>query len=419
MVQKRNAAAAGLLQLWSFLDNSDLWWEMLNLALECPKKRVALRALPTLPISAFETSLLSTKSHPNWLQNLAEDELSFLDAMRILLDLSIIRRNLDAQSYSVHPLVHSWVRGTVSSEHRHAYLNAAACVLGRCVPLAHHKDAWVLSRRLSPHIDQFWTIVDQEAEASFTSADGFDGIAIFEFDRSNFARAKFAWETACRCWGATSEPGNLLMLQCNHDCALSYRALGEFDAAKTKWEWVYRQCCQIEQDPMKHSPLLLEVKLRALDDLGRLYALQGKYDKSIELFHQALKGKKEALGDGDPLTLDTERQLALALYQQGKAAQAKELHEHVLAGFETACGPSNIWTLLAKSDLGAIYSSMGRREEATMMLEDAFESIQGQLGISNVKTKEVARNLISVLNAQGKIREANEIGAAISDPPVR
>lgn len=409
-IRRRNTSAVGLLQLWSFMDNSDLWWELLNTALECPKKRVSSRSLPNLTTICSDVLPYSMGNvGTTWLQELAEDEIIFLEAMRVLLEFSFVRKNIDSQSYSIHPLVHEWIRSTIHASLWESYINAAASVLGRSVPLAHHTGAWVLARRLTPHVDRFWKLLDSQDALQYTSADGFDGLAIYEFDRCRYGQAKRSWEIGCECWVKQAGLENPLTIQCFLDCALAYRALGELEKAEARWRWVYEQCNRVEQEFLINDTVLTEVKLRALDDLGRLYFIQRRYDDAIDYLAQALSGKQKALGPEDPLTLDTERQLGLALYKQGRITEAKQLHMKVVAGFEKVCGHDNIWTLLAKSDLGAIHHHLGKLDEAKTLLKESLTLMESQVGPTNEKSKEIGMNLAALYQTQGRVEKATEI----------
>ncbi|CAG8979288.1 hypothetical protein HYALB_00012671 [Hymenoscyphus albidus] len=87
-VVSQNQDAAGLLRLWAFLDNTDLWYEMLS---------SASQILPTLDIEVSE-----------WLLRVARDQLSFLRAMRMLSRYSLVDSRESTASHSMHAVLHKW-----------------------------------------------------------------------------------------------------------------------------------------------------------------------------------------------------------------------------------------------------------------------------------------------------------------------
>lgn len=87
-VKQQSELAAKLLQLWAYLDNQDVWYEL-------------LRKYPN--------------NCPEWFLWLTEDRLSFDKALRVLcnyalveVDATPIEDNVESRGYSMHSCVHSW-----------------------------------------------------------------------------------------------------------------------------------------------------------------------------------------------------------------------------------------------------------------------------------------------------------------------
>lgn len=89
----------------------------------------------------------------NWVTKLAKDEVLFDKAIYTLLEFYFVRGNAASDSFSIHPVVHQWLRQRLNTESWHANLNAVISLLGRSVPYAHFNESWILQRRLAAHMD--------------------------------------------------------------------------------------------------------------------------------------------------------------------------------------------------------------------------------------------------------------------------
>ena len=89
-VRQGNLTAGKLLQLWAYLDNQDIWYEL------------------------FLRGRDGDQEEYGWLQELAGSEIVFKRVMESLLAYSLIESYGDRESYSMHPVVHNWYSETIS-----------------------------------------------------------------------------------------------------------------------------------------------------------------------------------------------------------------------------------------------------------------------------------------------------------------
>jgi hypothetical protein len=93
-VQQQSELATKLLQLWAYLDNQDVWLELMQ---------------------------AGRKGSPLWFSELAEDQLSFDAAVRVLCDHALVEADaaskddsVESQGYSMHSCVHAWTKHVVN-----------------------------------------------------------------------------------------------------------------------------------------------------------------------------------------------------------------------------------------------------------------------------------------------------------------
>jgi hypothetical protein len=85
-VKQCNGLSAKLLRLWAYFDNQDLWFELLR---------------------------HGRSEDPDWIRELAKDELSFHDAVRVLSDYGLVEVDrslqdlIESRGYGIHGCVHS------------------------------------------------------------------------------------------------------------------------------------------------------------------------------------------------------------------------------------------------------------------------------------------------------------------------
>ena len=86
-VQQRSATAAQVLRFWAYLDNRDIWFELVQ------------------HVDDYD---------PEWMQALAEDEISFHQVMCVLTGHGLVDpdptspEQRESAGYSMHSCVHSW-----------------------------------------------------------------------------------------------------------------------------------------------------------------------------------------------------------------------------------------------------------------------------------------------------------------------
>ena len=127
-VKQIDPTAAKLLQLWAYLDNQDLWFELLERGSRGPKD-------------------------PVWLQDLVGSEIGFRKTIKKLLAYSLVESHQDTESYSIHPVVHDWCRESISRD-KFELMMLATMTVGFAAPGKTEPEYWLMQQRLLPHANQ-------------------------------------------------------------------------------------------------------------------------------------------------------------------------------------------------------------------------------------------------------------------------
>jgi len=110
-LKRRNEEAAKLLRLWGYLDNQELWFQLLQW-------------------EGFE------RVAPSWLRKITATEISFLGTIDVLLNYSLVEWN-DDETYSMHTVVHDWIQASINADEDDGLLHIATTIcLVRLKPFA-------------------------------------------------------------------------------------------------------------------------------------------------------------------------------------------------------------------------------------------------------------------------------------------
>ena len=127
--------AANLLMLWAFLDNRDLWYELLTPALD----------------------LAIADEVPRWFARCAGDKLEFKECIGLLLDYSFIDAKTGSSSFSMHSVLHHWCFHTFE-EDKATMSWLALIIVASAVPLETVLHYSLIQRRLLPHCDHVYSM---------------------------------------------------------------------------------------------------------------------------------------------------------------------------------------------------------------------------------------------------------------------
>ncbi|KAI9854152.1 MAG: hypothetical protein M1813_001359, partial [Trichoglossum hirsutum] len=270
----KDIGTAKLLQLWGYLDNQDLWFELL----QWPEYQ---------------------EQAPEWLRQIMANEISFLRAIRILLDYSLIERNECSDSYSMHTVVHDWIREFVNKGGDNLFQIGITSV-GLAAPGKEEKDYWMVQRRLLPHASRLSQSLHKNHVLNSRPKETYDTSYLLGLHNLG---------------SLYSDQGKLAEAE-----AMYQRALAGYEKALGP----------------EHTSTLSTV-----NNLGSLYKKQGKLAEAEAMYQRALAGYERALGPEHTSALSTVHNLGSLYKKQGKLAEAEAMYQRALAGYERALGPEH------------------------------------------------------------------------------
>jgi tetratricopeptide (TPR) repeat protein len=155
--------------------------------------------------------------------------------------------------------------------------------------------------------------------------------------------------------------------------------------------------------------------LDTVNNLGLLYADQGKLVEAGQMYQRALQGKEKALGAEHTSTLDTVNNLGNLYKTQGKLFEAEQMYKRALQGYEEALGIENIITYIPALNtiwgLGSLFEHQADLATARVMYSKALLGYEKVVGPDHPKSRRLRDNL-QALDTNGKVKEpvSNSLG---------
>ncbi|RPB23397.1 TPR-like protein [Terfezia boudieri ATCC MYA-4762] len=368
-IQETNPEAAKLLLVCGFLNNEDISEELLKRGM-----------------------------------NLEPQDLE--DAIRTLLSYSLAKRSSIDDSYSIHPLVHSWAKLRLESEPQKEIDIAREAfevvVSGVDKSNEGRTEDWIFERRVMPHIDAITKHMAQYAEVSNMNMQDRSrslGDVYRRHGRHNEALGWYRWALAGyeKVFGV-DHPRTLKTV---HNIASVYDNQGQYEKAL---EWYGRALAAREKALGLDHPSTLST----VNNMAVVFDKQGQYEKALEWYGRALAAREKALGLDHPSTLSTVNNMAVVFDKQGQYEKALEWYGRALAGYEKALGVDHPSTLSTVNNMAVVFRKQRQYEKALEWYGRALAGSEKALGVDHPYTLSTVHNMAGVFDNQGQYEKALE-----------
>ncbi|MCJ1313481.1 hypothetical protein MMC25_007159, partial [Agyrium rufum] len=265
-VKQQNKLSAELLRFWAYFDSQDLWLELLQ---------------------------HSESSDPDWVRELTKDQITFLQAVRVLRDHGLVevatpsQDLIESPGYSIHACVHSWTIHVLNQVWDREFAILAMKLIASHVPEYQSLRPWLTRRRLLQHAIRGSYMV-------------LNGLVLFE---------DVAWE--CSALG---------VLYSDH---------GKLAEAEQMYQWGLQG-----MEKLRGSEHI--ILLSTVNGLGMCFRDQGRFIEAEQTYQRALQGFEKALGSEHTSTLSTVNNLGNLYFKQGRSMEAEQTYQRALQGFEKA-----------------------------------------------------------------------------------
>lgn len=358
------------------------------------------------------------------------DEDRLRDALRRLSKISLITYNATNDSYSMHSLVHMWVRESpkmITAEHA-VWCEAAATTLAQSIllpPLASQASDEDFRRDLLPHVEHVLNcrrniqkrIVENTRARKALWRSKLWAVPESRIDpKQAFQLARYSlvyvqcgrWDVAEKLQlkvmdfiSSTLGMEHPIAMRIQEALSVTYFSQGRGDEAADLRDQILRNCINTLgiDDPMT---------LKAMNDLSVSRAQQGRFKEAIKLQEAALEGMNKTLAADHHDTLKAMDNLGNLHSRYFRWHEARKTHATALAGMKKVLGDDHLDTLWAQENLAIVNIEIGGDllEPAQELAEDVFERRRKKLGEQHPYTLLAKVNLARVHTTRGKFEEA-------------
>ena len=349
-------------------------------------------------------------------------------ALHVLRSFSLISYNSQDDSFSLHPVVHSWARSRLSSGEQILWAQIALNVLAGSVSLppndtgeAHEE----FRRDIIPHLNSCLharpiQILNYEkifGGLKYPFALVLRSSLLFVFRDQVLTAAKCGYVYAER--GYFNDAATLLLPA--KEALIQSRGIQNEDTmrvmlglAGTYWglgrleEAVTLQGIVVDARSRKLGPKHMDT-LTAMDQLGRSFWLNGQYVEALELQTLTVQRMKAALGVSHADTLSAMDNLGVTYGSWQRYNESRDLHLEVLDVRKKLLGPYHLDTLTAMNNLAMALKDLGTLGLAKELMLDVYEQRKQKLGREHPWTLWALCNLAKVNTELKLFQEAEEM----------
>ncbi len=357
-------------------------------------------------------------------------------ALHVLMQWSLVTYHDENRSYSIHPLVHVWVRERPQMilGEQAVWCQAALDTLCQSIslPLSGEptKDEMELQRSLLLHVIhlrarkeeirerirenqhahiRLWPVIEPKSDLIITDRRRAKQAAKFSYIYFICG----AWDEAEQLQEAVRDflVPNLGMeheasIRISRFLATTYWLKGRFNDAGDLSEQVL-QAAVTSLGEEHHTTLQIK------DNLGSIRNYQGRMSEAEDLFEQAIEGMKKTLGSNHQDTLCAIDNLGQVHWNYFAFEKAKDQHLEAIEGMisHPNMGPTHEKTLIAKENLAMAYRELGEEhlQTAHQLMEEVLNERTKMLGREQPYTLIAMSNLAYVKFAMGDLAGAEDL----------
>jgi serine/threonine-protein kinase len=157
---------------------------------------------------------------------------------------------------------------------------------------------------------------------------------------------------------------------------------------------------------LKNQP---EVQAKLLDTIGQLYQSIGLYDRAQPLVEEALKLRRQALGDESPDVATSLTHLGEVASLKGEFARSESLFREALAMRRKLLGAESKDVAESLNNLGQVLDDLGNFGEAEKLLRESLALRRKLFGVEHASVAESLTGLGRLMGNMGKFNEAESL----------
>jgi tetratricopeptide (TPR) repeat protein len=375
-VEKANPAAADLLRLCAFLHPD---------------------AIPEEIIIEGADDLGPT------LQPVASDPFELDAAIEELRKYSLLRRDPDAKTLSIHRLVQEVLKDGMDQDTQRQWAEGTVHAVNSAFPDGEY-ETWERCKRCLPHVQACAELIKQWDMEFTQAARLLNDAGAYLWRRAQYTEAESLYQRAFAITEKAMGPEHPYLAIRLNNLALLYRDQGKYAEA----EPLYQRAIEIGEKTLGAEHPFVAIYI---NNLANLYRDQGKYAEAEPLYQRALAISEKALGPEHPAVAIRLNNLANLYSDQGKYAEAEPLYQRAIAIGEKTLGPEHPDLAVWFNNLALLYKEQGKYAEAEPLYQRAIAIGEKTLGSGHPQLATYLENYAYLLRATNREAEAEQMKA--------
>jgi len=314
------------------------------------------------------------------------------EALGVLQDYSLVQRNTEEKTLSIHRLVQAALIDHLDSSKQQIWVARVICALHHIFPDPVEYAAWPLCERSVLHVQEcarylrHWHVTIPEAALVLNRA----GLYLYDRARRDQEAEQLLLQALAIAEKALGSKDRSIAEICNN-LGILYRFREQYEQATA---FFHRSLTLLEQIP--DSPR--EDIAGLLSNVAVLYRHQGRYEEGEAFLLRAFSIYEQVLPPEDPEIATTLNALALLYFLQEKYDQAEPLYQQALSIREQALGREHLETAVSLSNVAKLYHMQRKYEQAKPLYQEALQIFEKQLGPEHPTTQKARDNYTGLLN---------------------
>ena len=374
-VEHINPAAAELLRFCAFLHPDDILEELITTG--------AAALSPLLTQAASDPSALDT-------------------AIATLRKFSLVRRNAQSKSLTMHRLVQAILKDGMDEQTQRLWAERVVRAVSLTFPHGDQVASWPLCQRCLPHVYVCLPLIEQWHLAFPEAAHLLDQASLYLLEQAQYTQARYLLQKALAIREQVQGADHLDVAETLNYLAGTYLYQGMRSQAEALFKRVLTMRENI-QGP-EHPDVAIE-----LNNLALLYNQQGNYAQAEPLFQRALAIWERSQGMEHPDVARTLNNLALLYQEQHTFSQAEAHYLQAVAIWERIRGTAHPDVAITLNNLAKLYHQAGKYTLAEPLFQRVLEIRESTLGADHPAVAHSLNYLAQLYQQQWKYPEAETL----------
>jgi tetratricopeptide (TPR) repeat protein len=329
------------------------------------------------------------------------NHLSFIDTVKETLRYSLLRRDPDARTLSIHRVVQDVLKDNMDEDGQRQWTKRVVKAVNQVLPEFDETDysEWYRFERLIPHTQVCNGLIETRDFKFPEAAQLLNNAGRYMQDRARLTEAEPIYVRALAIREYLYGTDNLDVAASLHNLGWLKEDTGKYSEA----EFLYLQSLAIRKLKLGEHDIMVAQSMRRLGEI-KLY--QGKYSEAKTYFNQALESLKTESASNDSILSECLIGLANTFLFLGKYADAESVLLNSLEIREKIYGTEHLRMSDVHQLLGRIYNYQKKFLKAEACLLRARKIVESIYGTNHPSLSDILDELAASYREQNKLLEA-------------